>query len=93
MLTKPLLLVILAVCAAPSGAAADPNPVSSPNEKAPPVEPHQQRETHWCCDSVNSKEGSGEGCDEIHVTHVVLCEKVLHCSSDYTYDDGKVTCL
>jgi hypothetical protein len=89
MLTKPLLLLILAACAAPSGAAVN----SSPNEKAPPPERPQTRETHWCCESLGPATGTGNGCDEIAVSAVLLCDKVLHCTDGYMNDDGKVTCL
>jgi hypothetical protein len=95
MFTKTILVAILAACAAPLGAAANPHQLKSsdPPEFGPPPEPPQKRETYWCCDSITSGKASGEGCEEILVTKVVLCDKVLHCSGDYTYDQGKVTCL
>jgi hypothetical protein len=95
MLTKTILVAILVACAAPPGAAANPNVPEStdPPEFTPPPEPPQRRETYWCCDSINAGKASGEGCEEILVTKVVLCDKVLHCSGDYSDDDGKVTCL
>jgi hypothetical protein len=86
MLTKALLFTILGACGVAAGAA------SNPDDLAPPREPPQERETHWCCDSINAQQASGEGCEEIIITAVAGCAKVLHCTGKYTYDDGKVTC-
>jgi hypothetical protein len=89
MLTKTFLVAILAACAAPSGAAA--TNVSSPNEKAPPPKPPIEDATYFCCDSVSNGK-TGDGCEEIPGSHVVLCAKVLKCPDGYSNDDGKVTC-
>jgi hypothetical protein len=92
MLTKPLLLIILAACAAPSGAAVNSNsPERDPPELAPPPNTPQPIETFWCCDAIIGK-GEGDGCDEITASKVALCSKVLHCTDGYDFDEGKVTC-
>jgi hypothetical protein len=93
MFSKTILVVILGSCSAPSGTAANSKSAGEPPELAPPPEPPQERETYWCCDSITLGKASGDGCEEILVTKVILCDKVLHCSGDYTYDDGKVTCI
>jgi hypothetical protein len=89
MFSKTILVAILAACAAPSGAAA--TNVSHPNEKAPPPKPPIEDATYFCCDSVSNGK-TGDGCEEIPGSHVVLCEKVLKCPDGYSNDDGKVTC-
>jgi hypothetical protein len=99
MLTKALLFTILGACGVATGAVSSPDereslPLgASPGEDAQPPPPPQKRETQWCCDSVNPSQKSGDGCGEILVTQVAGCSKVLHCSGDYTYDEGKVHCI
>jgi hypothetical protein len=89
MLTEPLLAIILAACGVNSSLAT----TESPANRKPPAEPPHEGESYWCCDSVNGQgNGSGGGCEQILQEHVILCDKVLHCTKGYTNDDGSVTC-
>jgi hypothetical protein len=94
MLTKTLLVAILATCAAPSGAAANPNRPEStdPPEFRPPPEPPQEGQA-FCCLSVDKKTKSGDGCGAISNENINSCDKILHCAGDYIKEDGTVTCL
>jgi hypothetical protein len=84
MLTKALLFTVIAACGIHPAAASDP-----PGFSPPPT-----AETYWCCDAiVDHPKGRGTGCNETTASGVILCDKVLHCTNGYTYDDGKVTCL
>lgn len=58
----------------------------------PPVKPVNQ---HWCCDSIDHKNKTGEGCDPISgsLETIAACNKVLYRSGDWTKDDGTVRCL
>jgi hypothetical protein len=62
-------------------------------DKAPPEEP-ELKEQHFCCQSVNHKTKSGDGCDPISgsLETIAACNKVLYCPGFWTKDDGKVTC-
>jgi hypothetical protein len=96
MLTKPLLAIILAACGVNSNqaATAEPLPSEQPDEIAPPPEPPPE-DSHWCCQSVDPKTKSGEGCNHISGTSEVInaCANYLNCSGGATKVDGKVTCL
>jgi hypothetical protein len=95
MITKSLLAFILAACGVSSTAtSATAEPPAEQPDKLPPdeVKPVDQ---HWCCQSVDYKTKTGDGCDPISgsLETIAACNKVLYCSGDWTKDDGKVHCL
>jgi hypothetical protein len=93
MLTKPLLFALLAACGIPSTATTEQPEPPAENPVVPPAPPPQEGESYWCCDSVSGQgTGSGNGCEQILQEHVILCDKVLHCTKGYSNDDGHVTC-
>lgn len=89
MLTKSLLFTIIAACAAPSSAAA--NPVTSPTEKAPSPDPPLEEGQHFCCQSLGT--GTGNDCVFIGDKQAPQCDKLLYCAGSYMKDGNDVTCL
>jgi hypothetical protein len=85
MFTKTILFAVLAACGVPS------TPTTAPAEKQPPEEDVQE-DQHFCCQSVNPKTFTGEGCSLITVQQVALCNKILYCEGNWVKDDDKVTC-
>jgi hypothetical protein len=61
-------------------------------DKLPP-EDDAPKDQHWCCQSVNPKTASGEGCHPIGPEHITACNKVLFCDGKWVKDDDKVYCL
>ena len=73
-----------------------PTPTAEPPDEFEPTEPTiKPAESHWCCQSVDPKAKSGEGCNHISGSSEVInaCAKYLNCPSGATKDDGKVTCI
>jgi hypothetical protein len=94
MLTKPLLALILAACgvsSTPSSATAEP-PAEQPDE-FDPTDPGPQEDQHFCCQSVDPKTKSGEGCLTIGKGQVDQCPELLYCAGTYAKHDGKTYCL
>jgi hypothetical protein len=95
VLTKPLLAIVLAACGVTSTpATAEPPPSEQPDDFVPPPAP-PPKDSHWCCQSVDPKTKSGDGCNMISGTIEVVnaCAQYLNCSGGATKQDGKVTCL
>lgn len=91
MLTKPLLALILAACGvSTTPAAADP-PAEQPDKKPPDGEA-EPIEQHFCCQSVDPKTMSGDGCNLIDKAFAPACDKLLYCAGNYAKDGGKVWC-
>jgi hypothetical protein len=82
MLTKPLLLTILAACSVHS----------EPPDEQPIAPPDQKDHVYFCCQDVDPKTFSGEGCLTIGEKEVDRCSTVLACSGNFTKKDGVVTC-
>jgi hypothetical protein len=61
-----------------------------PTDKQPPEDP--QMDQHFCCQSVDPKTMSGEGCQTMGATQIDLCANVLYCEGNWAKQDGKVTC-
>jgi hypothetical protein len=94
MISKPLLALILAACglsSTPTSATAEP-PAEQPDD-LDPTEPGHQEDQHFCCQSVDPKTKTGEGCETIGSGKIDLCAEVLYCSGDWAKHDGKVYCL
>jgi hypothetical protein len=87
MLTKPLLLALLAACGAHS------SPATAPDEQ--PIEPPEdiQKDVFFCCNSADLKTKSGEGCLTIGEKEVDRCATVLSCTDGFIKQDGVVTCF
>jgi hypothetical protein len=89
MLSKPLLVAVLAAC----GLSSYTETTEPPSE--PPIEvptPPEEAGQHFCCESLNGN-GSGNGCVMIGKEHAALCDKILYCGSSYEKDGGKVKCI
>ena len=90
MLTKSLLIGVLAACGVPSTTVTT-EPLGQPDGQPP--EPPEEGGQHFCCSSIDLKTKSGDGCVTIDKSHIPACNKVLHCGDDWAMIDGKVTCL
>jgi hypothetical protein len=86
MLSRPLLALVLAACGAnPSSATTEP----------PDVNPDEVQKDHvfFCCQNVDQKNASGDGCVTIGEKEIDRCSTVLACADNFTKKDGKVVCL
>jgi len=88
---KPLLLTLLAACGVEppteSPATASPDLTIEAPEDEPP-------EQLFCCQSVNPRTWSGDGCAMVATEHVALCgTAILFCHASWTLSDGTATCL
>lgn len=92
--TKPLLIALLAACGVTAGAHANTEaaapPIDEP-DKAPP-QPPKPKDQHFCCEDVDLKNFTGEGCQLITELQVALCDTVLYCEGNWAKKDGKVAC-
>jgi hypothetical protein len=61
------------------------------SDKLPPEEP-EVKDQHFCCQSVDLKNWTGDGCVTIAPTQIDLCTNVLYCPGKWGKQDGKVTC-
>jgi hypothetical protein len=91
MLTKPLLVALLAACGVNSTGATSPAEqlVEQP-DKAPPDDDVEDGQ-HFCCQSLGEK--SGDGCTFIADKQAALCDKLLYCAGSYKKDGDTVTCI
>lgn len=88
MLAKPLLAILLAACGVNSSTEASASPAEQPDGQ-PPVDEGQ----YFCCDSVDLKTKSGEGCVTLAAGQIDLCPDVLYCSGDWGKTNNKTQCL
>lgn len=92
MISKSLLALIIAACGVTSTPATAEPPAEEP-DKLPPgeVEPADQ---HFCCQSVDLKTLTGEGCTAISSSLELIntCTNVLYCEGNWGKQDGKVVC-
>jgi hypothetical protein len=96
MFSKPLILAIVAACGLTAGAASSPATADPPPSEHPDAPREMKpKDSHWCCQSVDPKTKSGEGCNHISGTSEVInaCANYLNCSGGATKVDGKVTCI
>jgi hypothetical protein len=91
MLTKPVLLALLAACGVHSSTEAPDPPAEQPVELPP--EPPVEEGQYFCCDSVDLKSKSGEGCVSLAAALIDLCLDVLYCGGDWGKTGGKTQCL
>ena len=92
MLTKPLLLTILAACGAHHNIKSAESPTEEPDERQPPDTP--QEDQHFCCTDVDPAKFTGDGCVAISgaLETINACNNVLYCPGKWTKKDGNVTC-
>jgi hypothetical protein len=92
MLIKPLILAVIAACGVPSTSATTDPPAEQPDKKPPDAKP---KDSHWCCQSVDPKAKSGEGCTAMSGSLELInaCAEYLYCSGDAAKHDGKTYCL
>lgn len=87
MFTKILLFAFIAACGGQTNSASNPDEPG----KAPPEQPVVE-DQHFCCQSVDPKTKTGDGCVTIAQTQIDRCAKVLYCPGFWAKDDGTVTC-
>ncbi len=89
---ETILLAALAACGVqPTPATTEP-PAEQPDEFEPGgVKPADQ---HFCCQSVDLKTLTGEGCTAISTSLELIntCANVLYCEGNWGKQDGKVVC-
>ncbi|WP_106088398.1 hypothetical protein [Enhygromyxa salina] len=85
MFTKTILFALLAAC----GVNSDITPDAPEDIEAPEDDLVEQL---FCCESVDPKTASGEGCKILPKEHILLCQTILACGDVWTLDNGKATC-
>ena len=91
---KAIVFAALAACGVqPTPATADP-PAEQPGEFEPTEPVVKPTDSHWCCQSVDFKTMSGEGCNAFSgsIELINACAKYLYCEGNAVKDDGKVKC-
>jgi hypothetical protein len=69
------------------------SPSTSPDEPdRKPPEDVGLEDQHFCCQEIDLKSFTGDGCVLIDKTAAILCDKLLYCPGKYAKDDGKVAC-
>jgi hypothetical protein len=92
MFTKPLLLAALAACGVHPIGATTGAPSEQP-DKPPPEPPPEEADYIFCCQDVDHKSKSGDGCVTIGEKQIDQCSTVLACTEGFTKQDGKVICF
>jgi hypothetical protein len=85
---KAILLALLAAC------GAHTNSATAPDEQ--PIEPPEQdlkENVYFCCNNVDHKTKTGDGCVTVGEKEIDRCSTVLVCSDGLTKKDGVVTCF
>jgi hypothetical protein len=88
MITRIILLTVLA--------ASDAEPATNPGDQ--PIEPPDDvaapEDQHFCCKSVDAKNRTGDGCIMASKEDVKLCNaNILYCPGFYTLDtNGFLEC-
>jgi hypothetical protein len=86
MLTKPLVLALIAACGIHSSA-----PTEQPLK--PPEIEEGGEDQHFCCSSVDFDTASGDGCVAIAKESINLCNDVLYCDGKWGKKGDTVKCL
>ena len=92
MLSRPLLVALLAACGVNSIGATTKSPtqqLDGPPDS--PDDPDFKENVYFCCLDVEKK--TGEGCVTIGEKEIDRCDTVLACADGFTKKDGKVICL
>ncbi|KIG18904.1 hypothetical protein DB30_07240 [Enhygromyxa salina] len=92
MLTKTILFAILAATCGVTPAHAENIQSAAPDE--PDIRPpgDDPKEQLFCCETVDPKTASGEGCKILPKEHILLCQTILACGDVWTLHDGKAAC-
>ena len=91
---KAIVFAALAACGiSPTPATTDPP--DEPDEYEPAEPTVKPTDSHWCCQSVDPKTKSGEGCTAFSGSIEIIntCAQYLYCDGSATTQDGKVTCI
>jgi hypothetical protein len=88
MFTKLVRLAVLAACGVQAKQATAPG---EPDDR-PPGDAVEEGQ-HFCCDSVDLKSKSGEGCVTLAAGQIDLCPDVLYCSGDWGKTGNTTKCL
>ena len=87
---KAIVFAALTACGInPSPSTVEP-PAKQPD--APSEEPIKPMDQHFCCQSVDPKNKTGDGCNTIAPTQIDQCAEVLYCPGFWAKHDGKVYC-
>lgn len=89
VMTKPLLLALLAACGVTSNSATTEPPPEPPEFKPPD---DIEKDYIFCCQDVDPKNKTGDGCVTIGEKQIDQCSTVLACADGFTKKDGTVTC-
>jgi hypothetical protein len=94
MFTKSLLLAFLAACGGTSNTEVTESPKEQPDNPdfQPPSAPPQENDYIFCCQDVDPKSQTGDGCVIIGEKQIDQCATVLACTEGFTKKDGKVYC-
>ncbi|PRP97295.1 hypothetical protein [Enhygromyxa salina] len=89
MLSKAILFTILA---AACGVQSSPAPSAAPEE--PDIRPPEddQDDQLFCCETVDLKAMTGEGCKFLPKEQILLCQTILACGDVWALDNGKAAC-
>jgi hypothetical protein len=85
MITKAIVLMLVGARGVGVGAASSP-------EAAPPEELEKDH-VFFCCQDVDEKHATGEGCITIGEKQIDQCSTVLACADNLTKKNGTVVCL
>jgi hypothetical protein len=85
MVIEPLLLAILAACGVQSSSTPPEEPVDLPT-------PPEVKDQHFCCQDVDQKNLTGDGCTTIGKEQINSCNNLLYCSGNWSKKDGHVVC-
>jgi hypothetical protein len=87
MLIRSLLLAILAAGGIHSNTEANDPPADKAKPGGRPIE-----DQHFCCQTVDPKTMSGEGCTAIGIEQINGCSSVLYCPQGWAKENGDVSC-
>jgi hypothetical protein len=94
---SPMIKAIVFAALAACGVSPTPATAAPPAEHPDEFEPNEMKpkESHWCCQAVDPKTKSGDGCSAFSGSIEVInqCAEYLHCPDGATKHDGKVTCF
>ena len=91
MFTKPVILALLAACSVHVTTDATGYPPEQPDKPLP--SPPEEDDYLFCCQDVDHKSKSGDGCLTIAEKQIDSCSTVLACTEGFSKKDGKVTCF
>ena len=88
---RTIIIAVLAACGVSPTQATDADPPAEQPD-APPESEIKPLDQHFCCQSVDHKSLSGEGCVTIGPNQIDACSEVLYCEGNWTKSKGTVRC-